>query len=185
MKNALILHGTSGSSKGNWLPWLQGELEERGWNVWVPDLPQATEPNRKRYNEFLLSAGWEFNTQSIIVGHSSGSVSILGLLQELPEGTRIDTAIFVGAFRDDLGREDLKGLFETPFDFATIRSRARRFLFLHSDNDPFCPLPGAQWLCEQVGGEMTLVPGAFHFSVGTGGELYKELPILLSLIDKP
>ncbi len=184
MKNALILHGTSSSSKGNWFPWLTRELEGRGWRVWAPDLPGADAPNIKRYNDFIFSSDWVFNEESVLIGHSSGAVAILGIFQALPEKTVVDRVVLVGAFKDDLGRDDLKGLFEEPFDFEKIRSHARRFVFVHSDNDPFCPLPGAQYLAEKLGGELVMVPGAFHFSIGTGGERFKELPQVLNILDE-
>lgn len=183
MKNALLLHGTAASSKGNWFPWLKGKLEDKGWKVWVPDLPEATAPNVKRYNEFLLSKGWEFTEHSVVIGHSSGAVATLGLLQAFPEGAKIATAILVGAFKDDLGRDDLKGLFETPFDFAKIQSRAGKFIFIHSDDDPFCPLEGAEYLAAQLDGELIIKPGQKHFSVGTAGEKYKEFPFLLEMLE--
>lgn len=184
MKNALLLHGTSASSKGNWFPWLKDALTKEGFDVWVPDLPQADNPNIQRYNEFTFSSDWNFNSESIIVGHSSGSVAILGILEALPDDTAIDTAVFVGAFMDDLGRDDLKGLFEKPFDFPKIKTKAKRFVFLHSDDDPICPLPGAEFLATQLGGELLVIPGAKHFSIGTGGETYKELPVVLDILHK-
>jgi predicted alpha/beta hydrolase family esterase len=110
-------------------------------------------------------------------------VALLGLLQALSEGIKIDTAILVGSFRDPLGREDLKGLFEESFDFSKIHTRARRFVFLHSDDDPFCPLEGARYLSEHVGGELIIIHGAKHFSLGTGGSQFKELPQILKILD--
>lgn len=183
MKNALILHGTGGNPKENWFDWLRVELEKEGWRVWVPHLPDSDAPNIKRYNRFLLEEQrWDFNEESIIIGHSSGAVAILGLLEELPENVIVDRCYLVGAFKDDLGRTDLTGLFEEPFDFAKIKQHAQKLVFIHADNDPHCPLTHAQYLAEQTGGQLIIKPGQKHFSVGTYGEQYRQFPFLLELI---
>lgn len=182
MKNALILHGTNGDPEGNWFPWLKTELENRGYNVWAPELPGADAPNVKRYNDFIFSSGWEFNEESLLIGHSSGSVAIYGVLSKLPEGVQVRQAILVGTFKDDLGWPNLKGLFEEPFDYTKIKTKAKKFSLLHSDNDPHCPLEGAQLLARALGGELTIVPGAEHFSISAGGERFRQLPIILDLI---
>ena len=153
--------------------------------MWVPDLPHAEKPNIQRYNEFLFSQGWAFDADSIVVGHSSGAVAILGLLQVLPGGVKIREAILVGAFKDNsLGWESLSEFFQKPFDFEKIKSRAKKFVFIHSDDDPYCPLEGAKELSEKLGGELIVLPGQKHFSIGTAGEKYKQFPFLLELIEK-
>lgn len=182
MKNALILHGTFGSPRQNWFQWLEGKLSERGYKVWVPQLPHPELPNVRRYNKFIFSSEWEFNEESVLIGHSSGSVEILAILQNLPENIIVKQAVLVGAFRNDLGLPNLTGMFEEPFDFAKIKTKAKKFTFLHSDDDPFCPLPGAEYLAKELGGELTVIPGAKHFSVTTGGQRFKELPVILKLI---
>jgi len=183
MKNALILHGTGGSSKENWFPWLKDELEKRQWKVWLPDLPKAEEPNVERYNKFLLKNDyWQFNMDSVLIGHSSGAVAIFGLLQELPDEVQVDTCYLVGAFKDDLGWESLKSLFDTPFDFAKIKTKAKNFVFLHSDNDPYCPLDHARYLTKELDGRLMVKKGQKHFSVGTMGKSYEQFPVLLQLI---
>ena len=97
MKNALILHGTANDSTRNWFPWLKMELEQHGYHVWAPDLPGSEKPNLKRYNKFIFSK-WKFDKDSVIVGHSSGAVATLGILQSLPKGHTIDKALLVAGF---------------------------------------------------------------------------------------
>lgn len=184
MKKALILHGTGSSSQGNWFPWLKQQLQEKGWEVWVPDLPQADTPNISRYNQFIFSnKDWIFDKDTILVGHSSGSVAILGLLQHLPEGTKVGKCYLVGAFKDDLEWESLKELFQDEFDFDLIKSRAEKFVFIHSDNDPHCPLEGAKYLAEKLDGALIIKPNQGHFNTASNPS-YTKFPFLLELIEK-
>jgi len=183
-KNALILHGTDGNSQKNWYQWLRNELEKRDWKVWVPDLPRADEPNVSRYNTFLFSnAAWKFNNDSILIGHSSGAVAIFGLLEALPEGIQVNACYLIGAFKNDLDWEQLTSLFEKPFDFEKIKSKAKRFVFIHSDDDPYCPLEHAEFLSTKLGGELIIKKGQKHFSMSTFGDAYKEFPFLLKAIE--
>lgn len=182
MKNALILHGTGNNSQGNWFPWLKKELESEGWKVWVPDLPEADHPSIKKYNEFIFgNKNWQFNDKTVIIGHSSGAVAILGILQHLPEDIKIDTCILIGSFKDALGEKDLSGLFDEPFDFEKIKKHSKHFIFIHSDNDPYCPLDHAQYLAKQLDGKLIIKKGQGHFNLQISPK-YKEFPELLKII---
>jgi predicted alpha/beta hydrolase family esterase len=76
----------------------------------------------------------------------------------------------------------LKGVLEAPIDFDYIKQRAKHFVFIHSENDPYCPLEQAQELAEKTGGKLIIKEGQKHFSIGTAGEQYKQFPFLLELI---
>ena len=39
MKNAFIFHGTEGYPEENWFPWLKQNLEDLGYQVYVPHFP--------------------------------------------------------------------------------------------------------------------------------------------------
>jgi uncharacterized protein len=181
MKNAVILHGLGNNSQGNWFPWLKDELEKKGWKVWVPNLPNPEKPNILKSIEYLLG-NWEFDKDSVVIGHSAGAVTALGLLQHLPEEVVIAQAIFVSAFRNDLGWEELTDLFLDPFDFEKIKRHAKERIFLHSDNDPYIPLEQADYLAKQVDGKLIVKEGQGHFNINKSGSHYKEFPFLLDLI---
>lgn len=176
---AVVLHGTNSTSQNGWFPYVEAELEKLGFEVWVPDLPRADEPNIERYSKFLLSQDWDFS-DNLIVGHSSGSVAILGLLQDLPDEQKINTAILVGTFRDNLGRDDLNGV-DIKYDYEKIKSKADKFIVIHSDNDPYCPLDGAKWIAGKLDAEFILLPGQGHFSSHLDDK-YKKFPRLIEII---
>lgn len=180
MKSALILHGTNNTPQDNWFLWLEKELQQEGYKTWVPHLPKSEEPNIKRYNKLIFDSNWKFDNESVLIGHSSGAVEILGLLQELPADVQVDTCILVGVFKDTLGWDNLDGLFEKPFDLDYIKTKAKKFIFIHSDNDPHCPIEHAEYFADKLGGELIIKSGQKHFSVGSYGEEYKQFPFLLS-----
>lgn len=183
MKKALLLHGTKGTSQSNWFPWLTQQLEKDGYTVWSPDLPMADKPNIQRYNQFISdNKQFSIDKDTIIIGHSSGAVAILGLLQALPEHTVVSACYLVGSFKDDLGRNSLKELFTQPFNFDVIKSKSRLWYFIHSDNDPYCPLEHAEYLQQHIGGDLLILPGQKHFSINTHGEEYRQFPYLYHLI---
>ncbi len=183
---AVILHGTDANHTHNWFPWLKDELGKLGYEVWVPDLPGSDKPNLRKYLKLLLSQNWDFEN-NVIIGHSSGAVTILGLLQSLPGGIKINTAILVGSFSKVLAEEpdweQLRGLFKDPFDFQKIKSKAKQFIFVHGSNDPWCPIEQAKDLQLKLDGEMIVVEGGQHFSIANNPK-WKKFPEILDIIEQ-
>lgn len=184
MKRAVLLHGTGGSPESNWLPWLKKQLEEGGYEVWVPELPNNHTPSRHVYNDFLFGSNWDF-TNNLVVGHSSGAVSVLNLLGD-KRCPHIKVGAMVGAWahmdETDLDAEQFKDLFPPDgFDFGLIKSKADHLLFLHGDNDPLCPLDQAQWLAQETSSEIIIVPGGGHLNRSAG---FAELPQLTGALEE-
>lgn len=184
MKNVLILHGKGATPDDNWFPWLKTELEDRGYKVWVPQLPNADQPDEKAYNEMLLGSDFEFE-DAVLIGHSAGAVAALKLLPHLPDTVRVKRTILVGGFTDKLAQDpewaDLKGLFHRPFDFDGITSHCPEFIIFHSEDDPLCPIEQAEYLHEKLPGEFVRFTNRGHFSNGHNPEATK-LPELLNYV---
>lgn len=182
MKNVLILHGTDSNPYRNWSPWLKKECEKKGYKVWVPNLPRADRPNIKRYNNFILPK-WKFNKETILVGHSSGSVAVLGILEQLPKNVVVNKAILVAGFTDDMDYEPVKEMFVDPFDWKKIKTKAKKFIFFHSDNDPYVRLRYGEKLRDLLSGELIILKGQAYFSTTTyPGDKYFKFPELLTKI---
>jgi len=181
MKRAVILHGTDEAPEVNWFPWLKKKLEEQGYEVWVPLLPNNHTPDRQVYNDFLLGSGWDF-TDNIVVGHSSGAVSVLNLLMD-GRCPKIKLGVMVSAWDHgvptDMDYEQFLKLFpEGGFDFATIKAKADKLALLHSADDPYCPLEQAQYLAKNLNAPLTVIQNGGHL-----GDKFPEFPQLLQVIE--
>jgi uncharacterized protein len=175
----VILHGKGSNHEDNWFPWLKTELEKLGHNVWVPDLPNPETPNIKVFNEYLTNSSHDFN-DNIIIGHSSGSVAILGLLQDLNDDNKINTAILVGTFHGNLGSDELNGV-DIQINYELVKTKSKKFIVIQENNDPRVPLEGGKWVGEQLGAELIIMPGNDHFSYMLNPK-YREFPELLEII---
>ncbi len=177
MKNALILHGTGANPHANWFDWLKAQLEKNGYTVWVPELPGAEHPDMKRYKEFIFSSDFDFNAETVVVGHSSGAVAALSILEALSENTVVDTAVMVGVYRPE--KHDYSS--KEPIDTSKVVGKAKRLVFVHSDDDPYCPLEGARYFADELHTELVLLPGNDHFSYELNPK-HKELPELVNIL---
>lgn len=188
MKNALILHGAGNNHTGNWFPWLKHELETKGYQVWVPDLPEADKPNKEKWlNEVFSNKDWVFDSESVIIGHSAGATLILRILERLSKGIKINKAILV-AGPVNMGTKPeffvyKKSLVGSPFNWDKIRSSCENFYYVCSDNDRYqCGEDQAKIMQEHLGGELILKKGEDHFNLEKGPK-YKEFPFILDLVD--
>lgn len=188
MKNALILHGGGNNSSGNWFPWLRQSLEEKGWKVWSPDLPDSATPNQEQWLEVIFSnKDWDFNSKSIIIGHSAGGTLALRILEKLPEDIKVAKAILVATYIDKGNLPKFYpykiGMLETEFNWQKIRHSCKSFCFIASDNDPYdCGERHSKIMQEKLGGELILKKRQGHFNLKTG-EKYKQFPALLVYLD--
>ncbi|MCA9301289.1 alpha/beta hydrolase [Candidatus Saccharibacteria bacterium] len=177
MKNALILHGTSANPHANWFDWLRDELEASGYNVWVPQLPNADHPDMQTYREFIFSSDFNFNEETLIIGHSSGAVATLSLLEALQQDKKIDTAVMVGVYRPENHSYSSK----EPIDVNKVKGKAKRMVFVHSDNDPYCPLEGAEYFAKTLNAELVVIPNNDHFSYELNPK-HSKLPELIDIL---
>jgi predicted alpha/beta hydrolase family esterase len=187
MKNALILHGAGNDHTGNWFPWLKTELENLGYKVWSPDLPDSDIPNKKNWLKTIFAnKEWIFDSESIIVGHSAGSTLILRILEELPEGIKINKAILVAGAANMGTKPEYfnykRDLTESPFNWPKIKRSCNKFYFIGSDNDPYqCGYDQSKIIYEHIGGEIFIKKGQGHFNLEKGPQ-YKKFPFLMDLV---
>jgi hypothetical protein len=122
------------------------------------------------------------NEDTLIVGHSSGSILALVLAQQNFEP--IGGIIGVSVFHDNsLEWEPNNKLFDVAFEWDAIRANAEKLLFIHSDNDPYVPLDQAQFVADNCHAELRMIPGQGHFNLEQSSD-YKAFPKLVEVMQQ-
>ncbi|MDB5260267.1 MAG: putative Alpha/beta fold family hydrolase [Candidatus Nomurabacteria bacterium] len=179
MKNAIILHGTGTLNTEFWFPYIKEKLEEKGYEVWLPQLPNEDIPNLEEWLPFVLNDG-KFNEETILIGHSAGSQLILSILEKL--NIKIHKAILVSGYAQSL-RESASSENKPELNWNKIKEHAEEFIFINSDNDPWgCDDTQGKIMQEKLGGELILPKGEGHMGSTTYNQPYKEFPLLAELL---
>jgi predicted alpha/beta hydrolase family esterase len=179
MKNAIILHGTGTKNTEFWFPYVKEKLEKKGFEVWLPQLPNDETPNIKDWLSFVLENG-KFTTETVLVGHSAGSQLILSILEKIT--IKIKQAILVSGYAETL-RENCDSESKSELNWGKIKESAREIIFINSDNDPWgCDDVQGKIMFTKLGGTQIILHGEGHMGSTTYNQPYKEFPFLVKLI---
>ena len=184
MNRVFIVHGLDGYPEEGWFPWLKAELEARGFEVHVPQLPEPGSPRMKNWVPALAEAVGSADEQTYFVGHSMGCQTIARYLATLPEAVQVGGAVFVAGFfksltnleDDDEVREIANEWLTTPLDNEVVRSHLQKSIAIFSDNDPYVPLENQYIFRDELHSRIIIEHEKGHFSGSTGTV---ELPIVL------
>lgn len=188
-KRVFIVHGWDGNPKANWFPWLKKELEIKGFEVDVPQLPDPGNPRIYNWVPKLAKTVGKADEQTYFVGHSMGCQTIARYLESLPENKKIGGAVFVaGFFKRLTGLEDEPGIPETvkhwldaPIDFKKTKSHLVKSTAIFSDNDPYVPLDNQDDFRDKLGSKIIIEHQKGHFNEAAG---ITKLPIALESLLK-
>jgi hypothetical protein len=180
MKNAIIFHGQGGTPNSFWIPWLKHELENKGYAVKVPQLPDADNPSFQSWLPTALAQG-PFDSETIIIGHSAGVPLILRLLENIQ--VKIKQIILVAGFCTPLGSDTSDPIINPKWNWKKIRENVGDIVIINSDNDPWgCDDKQGKTMHENLGGKQIVLHEG-HFGSDTFKQPYDTFPLLLKLID--
>lgn len=187
-KRVFIIHGWEGSPKNDWMPWAKKELEQKGYQVIVPEMPDTKHPRIETWVPYVNKVVGKPDENTILIGHSIGCQTVLRYLQTLKDEQKVAKVILVAGWisltpislRAPEDREIVKPWYETPIDYQKVKSHADSFVAIFSDNDPYVPfLKNSETYKEKLGAEIILEKGKGHFNDESS---ITELPILLDLL---
>lgn len=181
MKNAIILQGAGETTESFWLPWLKKELEKKGYEVWLPQLPNNDDPQLEKNLPFVLKNG-KFTEETVMVGHSAGCPLILSILENI--GVKIKQAILVAGFSTPLPGEDAANkILQENYKWKKIKENVADIIFINSANDPWgCDDKQGRNMFNNLGGSL-IINKEGHMGSDSFNQPYKEFPFLLKLID--
>ena len=178
-KRAYIVHGWEGTPQEGWFPWLKERLQAKGFEVVVPQMPEANNPKIGPWVAKLQETITEPDSQTILIGHSIGCQAIMRYLELLPVGVKIGRCVFVAGFfklkwlEADEEWEVAKPWLETPLDTKKILTHCSIFKTIFSDNDQFVSVDQADDFKKRLQAEVVMLHQRKHFS---GSENTFELP---------
>lgn len=175
-KKIYIVHGWDGNPEEGWFPWLKKELENKGFTVAVPQLPNAGEPRIKSWVSALSEAVSTPTEQTFFVGHSMGCQTIARYLESLPDNTKVGGAVFVAGFfkrltnleDDEIVHSVVKEWLETPLDLKIVKKHLDKSVAIFSDNDPYVALDNQEEFRNTLHSKIIVEHDKGHFSGSTG-----------------
>ena len=151
------------------------KLEEYGTcevSLPIPCMPDPFEAKRSIWLPYIRDVliGEGNNHRSIIVGHSSGAVAAMRLLEE----TNIYGAVLISACHTDLGEpnERISGYYPgfkegsddpNPWDFESMKKNSQFVLQFHSTDDPFIPIEEADYVAKEIASVYRRYDDRSHF----------------------
>ncbi|OGK24743.1 hypothetical protein A3F58_04400 [Candidatus Roizmanbacteria bacterium RIFCSPHIGHO2_12_FULL_37_9b] len=175
-KKALILHAWYNKHEDHWYPWLNKELQNKGFETYLPEIPT--------FNTNLpsLTASLKFtdnlkiiDNKTIVIGHSLGCLLAMRLAEKYPYQKMF---LVAGWDFDDLTYEH-RLFWKTKINHKKIKKNVKEIYCISSDNDPYTTAFTVEEMNKRLGGKFILIKGAGHFTEKDG---VKKIPDLLQYI---
>lgn len=185
MKRAIFIHGWGGFPDEGWRPWLTEKLEQAGWQVINPAMPDTDTPTQDKWLAKLSEVIGEPDSETYLVGHCLGGITILRYLESLPQDKTIGGAVLVAGFANNLTyegyKDELASFFASPVDWENINTHCPQFFLLHSTDDSWVDESNYHELKEKLHANGELQSGFKHYS---GDDGITELPVVFAELEK-
>lgn len=183
MKRVFIIHGWDGKPEHGWTLWLKKELEQKGYIVEAPAMPDTATPTLEKWLQHLAKTVGTPDKDCYFVGHSLGCITILRYFELLKENQTVGGAVFVAGFSTNLEYEgyqnELLSFFKTPILWEKIKNHCKKFVAIHSTDDPWVLIKHLDIFKEKLDADAVRMENMQHFS---GDDGVTELPILLEKV---
>ncbi len=153
---------------------------KHGHNAIVPQFPTPEGQTLENWLAVLKNYEEFITPETIFVGHSLGAHFVLNVAERY----KIGTAFLVASFFEPSDNQFdvmLPTFTQKPYDWEKIKENCKKFVVIHSDNDPYLKLEKGEKLAKILGVDLILVPGAGHINEAAG---FRKFELLLQEILK-
>ncbi len=181
MKKVFIIHRWEGNPQGDWYPWLKGSLEQKGYQVFVPEMPDTDVPVIEKWVNYLRQIVGTPDSETYFIGHSIGCQTILRYLETID--TPIGGAVFVAGWfnLENIETSEAEVIAHpwtsTPIDLTKVKSVLPKSTLLISDNDPYGAFEYNKQKFAELGSEIVILQNAGHITEDDG---FTELPEVMN-----
>ena len=174
----ILVHGFNANPHMNFHPWLAGQLQAKGFEVVVPELPLSTmeEINLPEIIEKMKDQVGYLKNDDILLGHSLGAFVVLQYLEAV-EMTETPRAVILVAAPWNVSRPELQRLFLVDLDADVTMWKAREFVIVHSHDDKLVPFEHGERLAERLKARLVATDGDGHY-------MDDQYPVLLETIEE-
>ncbi|MFU8947242.1 RBBP9/YdeN family alpha/beta hydrolase [Mycetocola zhadangensis] len=179
----IVAHGYNAAPHRHWFPWLVEQFEPGV--VTVPALPNPRAPELEPWVNTLAETIGDVDDNTILIGHSLGSITTLRVLERMPRPWRLRGLILVAGFVSALPNlPKLNEFTAPPVDGAAIAAHISHRAVLGSDNDTTVAPAFTADLARELDAPLTLIPGGGHFVDRLGCHSIPELlPVINRMLD--
>lgn len=177
--NYFLIHGSFGSPFVNWLPWLRGELEKEGLEVYTPDFPTGVGyqnySNWSRLLKTYVDAGL-ITENTVIYAHSIAPVFICKFLTE--NKIKVRRLVFVCGFNNYFGIDkDYDAVNGSMYfdNLEDVKNYANEIICYYSDNDPYVKYEVEKDFAEKVSTTNYCIANGGHLNSESNYSVFKEL----------
>jgi predicted alpha/beta hydrolase family esterase len=163
----------------NWYKWVADELRKRDYQVISQNMPDPEIARKDIWFPFVVNE-LKADKNTIIIGHSSGGVAALRLLED----HQLLGAIVIGVNYTDLDDEMEKqsGYYDVPWQWQKIKQNAEWIAQFASLDDPYIPIEQPRFIHQQLESEYHEYTDQGHF--GSPHEELKTFPKLIEIIEQ-
>ncbi|MBO4823321.1 MAG: alpha/beta hydrolase [Clostridia bacterium] len=173
--NYIILHGSFGSPDGNWFLWLKTELEKRGYDVIVPQMPVGV-GNQTFENWSQVLKQLKINENTIFVAHSIAPVFVCKYL--ITNQIKAKRLVFVCGFNNYLGISPEYDAVNKPMfinNLADVNKYSRDIICYYSDNDPYVSYTAEKKFADTIANQQYVIKSGGHINAESGYTKFDEI----------